>query len=260
MKKISVLLFWLICYSNIVAQKPVSINALALNADTFLGYDSLGAAYSIAENVLTKWVQSEIKQFKNPQLGKITRVDLQNPLKIIVFFQDFNTVILLDNQLTETQKIDLSDNSNPLLAMGIGLASGNRLWLYDGLSQKIGLYDYTKKEFKKLTTPLANPIGYYETDFNYFKWIDAQRQAFRCDVYGKIENLGTVPPNEQLQWVTEAVLIYKKGQELYRYEFVGSKSTLIEIDKKTFKNFSYKDQILSIFTDQGITNYKISVP
>jgi hypothetical protein len=167
---------------------------------------------------------------------------------------------LLDNQLNVTQKIDLSDNSNSVLALGIGLASGNRLWLYDGLSQKIGLYDYTKKDFQKLTTPLVNTIVYYESDFNYFRWIDDQHHAFRCDVYGKITALGTVPENDQMQWTTDAILIYKKGGDLYWYEFVGNKSTLIEIGEKTFKKFTYKDQILSIFTNQVITNYKITIP
>ncbi|WP_309641977.1 hypothetical protein [Flavobacterium sp.] len=259
MKKVFAL-FWLICFSNALAQKPVAVDTFALNADTFLGYDSLGAMYSVSENVLTKKTDKEIRQFKHPQLGKITRVDLQNPLKIVVFFGDFNTVILLDNQLNETQKIDLSDNNNSVLALGIGLASGNRLWLYNGLSQKIGLYDYTKKDFQKLTTPLAHTMVDYESDFNYFRWMDDEYHAFNCDVYGKIEALGTVPEYDQMQWVTDAVLLYKKGGELYRYEFVGNKSTLIEIDKKTFKKFTYKDQILSIFTDQGITNYKITVP
>ena len=61
-------------------------------------------------------------------------------------------------------------------------------------------------------------------------------------------------------WATDTVLLYKKGGDLYRYDFVGNKSTLIEIGEKTFKNFTYKDQILSIFTDQGITNYKITIP
>ncbi len=79
-------------------------------------------------------------------------------------------------------------------------------------------------------------------------------------MYGKIQVLGIVPENVQIQWVTDAIVFYKKDNDLYRYDFVGNKSTLIEIDKKTFKKFTYKDQILSIFTDHGITNYKITIP
>ena len=63
-----------------------------------------------------------------------------------------------------------------------------------------------------------------------------------------------------MQWATDAILIYKKGDALYRYDFDGNKSTFIEIGEKTFQKFTYKDQILSIFTDHGITNYKITIP
>jgi len=259
MKRVCLLVL-LILFSNVMAQKLEPIHSFELKADTFLGYDSLGAWYTLSENILTKTTKQGNWEFKLPQLGKIKHVDLQNPLKIIVFFQNFNTVVVLDNQLNLTQKIDLSDNRNPLLALGIGLASGNRLWVYDGLSQKIGLYDYTKKDFQKLTTPLSNSMVYYESDFNYFRWIDDQHQAFICDVYGKIQISGIVPENVQMLWATDAIVFYKKDNDLYRYDFVGNKSTLIEIDKKTFKKFTYKDQILSIFTDHGITNYKITIP
>jgi hypothetical protein len=34
----------------------------------------------------------------------------------------------------------------------------------------------------------------------------------------------------------------------------------IENVDKSFKKFYYKDQILAIFTDQEITNYKITIP
>ena len=177
-----------------------------------------------------------------------------------MFFQSFNTVILLDNQLNETLKIELANTENPILPIAIGLASGNRLWIYNSLSQKIGLYDYAKKDLQPLTTPFVNNVRYYESDFNYFRWTDEFGNAFRCDVYGKVVALGEVPVSEQIQWVSDAIILYKKDTKLYEYDFASTKSTLIEIGEKTFKKFSFKDQILSIFTNQGITNYKITVP
>ena len=80
MKKVFALLL-LVCFSTVLAQKPILVNAMPFNADTFLGYDALGAMYTISENVLTKKTALETWQFKQPQLGKISRVDLQNPLK-----------------------------------------------------------------------------------------------------------------------------------------------------------------------------------
>jgi hypothetical protein len=259
MKKVC-LLFWLFCLSNGMAQKPVLLNTFALNADAFVGYDALGAIYSITNNVLTKQFGTQKWQYKNLQLGKIAKVDLQNPLKIVLFYQDFNTVILLDNQLNETANINLNDSTNPIVPIGIGLAAGNRLWIYNNLTQKIGLYAYAKKELKTLTTPFSNNVRYYESDFNYFQWVDEEGNAFRCDVYGKINSFGELPKFDQVQWISENLLVYKKGNELYEYDLKDKKSILLEIEEKTFKNFTYKDQILSIFTDNGITNYKIAVP
>ena len=41
---------------------------------------------------------------------KIKKVDLINPLKVTLFYEEFNTVVLLDNQMNEIQKIDFSKN------------------------------------------------------------------------------------------------------------------------------------------------------
>ena len=259
MKRNFVLLL-LLCFLSVVGQKPILKNSVILNADTFLGYDSLGAFYSITNNVLTKQFGEQKWQYKNPQLGKIAKVDLQNPLKIVVFYQDFNTVILVDNQLNETANINLNDSNNPIVPIGIGLAAGNRLWIYNNLTMKVGLYDYSKRELQTLTVPFTNNVTSYSSDFNFFQWVDELGNAYRCDVYGKISALGVVPNNEEIQYISQATLLYRKANSLYTFDLLEKKSTLIEIDEKTFKNFTFKDQILSIFTDHGITNYKIAVP
>jgi hypothetical protein len=71
-------------------------------------------------------------------LGKITKVDLQNPLKIVLFYESFN-VAPLDNQLNEIQKINFSSNANPIVITATGIASQNQLWVYNSLNQQIGL-------------------------------------------------------------------------------------------------------------------------
>jgi hypothetical protein len=259
MKRLLVLI-WIFGLSNAFAQKPVLMSTVSVTAEIFIGYDALGAYYTLSSNVLTKQFGEQKWEYKNPQLCKIAKVDLQNPLKIVLFYQDFNTIILLDNQLNETTKINLSDSTNPIVPIGVGLASGNRLWIYNNLTMKVGLYDYSKQELKSLTIPFSNNVANYSSDFNFFQWVDELGNAYRCDVYGKIKTLGVVPQKEQMLWISDSVLIYKKENLLFTYNMEEKKSTLIEIDEKTFKNFTFKDQILSIFTDHGITNYKIAVP
>ena len=89
------------------------LNHIPVNTDQFLGYDQFSFYYSIKDNTLSKTKEDESFQYKNPSLGKITKVNFQNPLKIVLFYEDFNTAILLDNQLNESQKINFSESTTP---------------------------------------------------------------------------------------------------------------------------------------------------
>ena len=85
----------------------VKLGTLSFDGDQFLGYDAFGFYYSIKNNIFYKTSSREILEYKNISLGKITNIDLQNPLKIILFYENFNFVIVLDNKLNEIQKINL---------------------------------------------------------------------------------------------------------------------------------------------------------
>lgn len=251
--------FFVLAFFAVRSQKLPVISTQDLETEIFLGYDTLGASYSITDNVLIKKMDGQKWQYKNLQLGKITKVDLQNPLKIVIFYQDFNTVILVDNQLNETSNINLNDSTNPIIPMAFGLASRNRLWIYNNLTLKIGLYDFKTRALIDLTVPFTNNVKYYCSDFNNFRWVDELGNAYGCDVYGKVKSFGKLPEFEQMEWISDANVLYSYQNKLYQFNLVDRKSNLLEIDEKTFINFSCKDQILSIFTGRRITNYKIAI-
>ena len=114
-------------------------------ANCFLAIDVLSNRYYEENGVLFKSNQDQIWQYKNLALGKILKIDTQNPLKIAVFFEGFNSVVLLDNQLNEIQKISFLNNKNSIIASAIGIAAQNKLWFYDTTSQKIGLVNCSMK-------------------------------------------------------------------------------------------------------------------
>lgn len=235
-------------------------DAMVLTVDNFLGYDQFGFYYSIKNNVLSKTKKNESFEYKNIALGKPTKIDIQNPLKIILYYENFNTIILLDNQLNETQKINLSENDVPIMASATGIASGNRLWIYNSLTQEIGLFDYLKNIFQSITPSFQGNLKYYESDFNAFQWIDNSLNWYAVDVFGKIKSIGKVADFDQIQVTENQLIIFSKEEKLYVQDIKNNTISPIENVEKSFKNFYYKDQILSIFTNQGITNYKILIP
>lgn len=236
------------------------IDTLQNFADTFIGRDSFNAFYFIKNNVFIKKTKTQTWQYKNLSLGKISKVDLQNPLNIILFYDTFNTIILLDNQLNETKKINLSENTTPILATAIGLAFGNRLWIYNSLSQQIGLFDYLKSEYKTISTPFRAQIALYNSNYNSFQWIDENQNWYTCSIYGKITTLGKIPNFDALQIISNSEILYKKENKLFYFNRDENKTFLIDLDAKTFIDFYYKDLFLTIFTNQEIMNYKITKP
>ena len=240
-----------------------AIKNITFDADQFIGMDSFGFAYLIKNNLFVKTNGKDAYEYKNISLGKISKVDIENPLKVVLFYEDFNTAILLDNQFNETNRINFSKSTTPILASGIGIASQNQLWVYNTLNQQIGLYNYLKDEYKSVSIPLSGNIKYYQTNFNLFYWIDEKNNWFSCDIFGKVVALGKIPDFDDLTILNDKQYIFKKDNLLFFKD--NSKSELentlqIEISEKTFGNFYYKDQILSIFTFGGITNYKIIIP
>ncbi|EIA09676.1 hypothetical protein [Flavobacterium frigoris] len=236
------------------------INDINCEADFFLGFDQFGFYYSITNNVLYKIKEDETFEYKNPTLGKITKIDLQNPLKIVVFYESFNSVVLLDNQLNEVQKINFTENTTPIIVAATGIASQNQLWVYDSLNQQIGLFDYLKNNYRAISTSFPESIKQYQSDFNTFNWIDDNNNLFSCDIFGKIATKGKIPNFDFIEIINDQQYIFSKNSILIFEDLTKNEKYKIEISEKTFQKFYYKDQILSIFTSKGIINYKITTP
>ncbi|MRX66630.1 hypothetical protein SAMN06265349_102536 [Flavobacterium resistens] len=266
---INILFFLLIAaFPTLLSAQNPKINAIQIShanntADEYLGQDSFGFNYQISNNVFSKFKGSEVFEYKNVSLGRITKTDLQNPLKIVLYYEDFNTVVLLDNQLNKITEINFSLNATPIVVSAIGMSTQNQLWIYNALNQQIGLFDYLKNEYKTVSIPLTEPIKHYQTDFNTFYWIDKKNNWFSCDIFGKITSLGNVSDFDKIEIIDAQKYIFSKGNELYLRDISKEKTSIIsqiEILEKSFDNFYYKDQILSIFTAKEIVNYKIVTP
>lgn len=243
---------------QIIATKPISTEKI--EADLFIGYDTFGYLYYTKGEVFYKKKREEVYQFKNVSLGSITRVDIINPLRIVLFYEPFNTVILLDNQLNLTQKISFSEYAFPMVVSATGLASQNRLWIFNTVNQQIGLYDFNKNSVIHLATPINDKVLFYQTEINYCHWINEKNQWFTCDVYGRISYITDVPEYEALVFISNSRIIFKKNNQLYLFDSEQNTTSPIEIDKKTFDNFTIKDQNLTIFTENEISTYKIILP
>ncbi len=264
---LAVMKFYLIFFLSIglldVSAQQITVTATdsqPLKADAFAGYDNFGFAYFVRDNVLHKVKGATDLQYKNLALGKITRVDIKNPLQVVLFYEAFNSAVLLDNQLNETQRINFSDNPVSIVASAVGMASQNRLWVYNSLSQKVGLLDYLRNEYREITVPFNGKIVLYESDFNYFYWIDETGNRYATDIYGKVTAYEKLPAFDLFKIIDDRWSLVSAEGKTYAFDSKNNKKYELRLNEKTIKSLHYQAQILSIFTDQGITNYKITLP
>jgi len=240
--------------------KTTVINTKAQDNKTYIGFDGLGNNYYIKNNIFSKQDDSQLWEYKNVALGKITSIDFINPLKIVVFYEDFNTIIILDNQLNEIQKLNLFDIDNTIFASKIGMASQNQFWIYNALTQQIMLFDFLKNTSKNIGNPIQENIKYTQSDFNNFYWIDEINNWYSLDIFGKVTLLANIPAFDKIQIIDNEKLLFSSQNILYCLNNVNKVIYEIEIVEKSFQNYYYKDQILAIFTNQQIKNYKIKLP
>lgn len=159
-----------------------------LEAEIFVGVDEFENLYYINDNILYKKTAKELLSYSNIESGKLSMVNIQNPFKIILFYADFNAVIILDNKLNElTQKIDFTKETLVNNVMYVTAASQNNLWLYAD-DNKLHLYDYQLKKELLQTQPItfykANflPINIVSTYKNI--WILAKNGTLEFNEYG----------------------------------------------------------------------------
>lgn len=232
MLKKAILLIFILQFASAFAQsQQLTTSFIAtqkIDADVFVGFDAMENSYYIKNNVFYKQHKQDLWQYKNLSLGKITRIDIQNPLNIILFYENFNAVVMLDNQLNETQKINFSENSIPILVTAVGISTQNRLWIYNSLQQQIGLFDYLKNTFLTITPLIQGDLKYYESDYTTFQWIDDSLNWYSCDVFGKISTLGKVSDFDQIQMVSNQVVIFSKDGKMYLQDMGKNSIYLIE--------------------------------
>jgi hypothetical protein len=253
-------LLWLFVAAQGDSKTVQWIENIPLEADQFIGYDKFEYLYFVKSNVLHKVKNNESLAYKNLALGQISKVDLLNPLKVIVLYERFNTAITLDNQLNETLKIDFSQLKTPLVVSKIGIASQNQLWVFDDISRQLYLYNTINGTLKAVGTPLSENIVYYNSDFNNFEWLDDKNNWYQCNIFGMIQKLDYYIDFDKVLFSDSEYIIYKKDEKVFAFAKNTNTYILLENSNKMVESLSYKNQILSIFTKREISNFKIKIP
>jgi len=190
-----------------------------LEAETFVGVDDFKNIYYINDNILYKKTPKKTFSYSNIELGKLSMVNIQNPFKIILFYADFNTAILLDNNLNElTQKIDFTKETLVNNVSFVTAASQNNLWLYAD-DNKLHLYNYQlmKELLQTQAITFSNKSFIPENIVSTYKyiWILSKNGILEFNEYGVFIRGHNIKDAEEIFPFQKGFIYSKDGAFFY---------------------------------------------
>ncbi|WP_430410102.1 hypothetical protein [Kordia sp.] len=256
--KYLILCLFLCCSLFSFGQKTISATLQqqdSLSVDQFVAMDNFGASYVIQDNILIKKKDNKKWQYNNFQMGTITSVDILNPLKITLFYGDFNTVIILDNTLNEIKRIDFNIIGSFKNLAAATTATDRNLWVFDTNTQQLEVFNYVQEKTPIQNLPIPEKFITQKSNYNYCRVL-TETTLYTYNIYGSLLT------QQELTGVTDfsmtnTEVIFVKDQRLY-YTFEEDVYLInLPSDRIAIKQFSLHDDILYIY--DGIVLYQFQL-
>lgn len=158
--------------------------------------DNLGNIYTLnASDQLQKLnergdsvaVFNDVKRY-----GQIFSIDATNPLKILVYYRDFATIVVLDRLLNVRNTIDLR-RQNIFQVKALTSSYDNNIWLFDEIDSKLKKIDETGRtlletnDFRQVFDSMPSPAALFDRDGMVYLY-DPKKGLAVFDYYGGLKN------------------------------------------------------------------------
>lgn len=156
--------------------------------------------------------------------GQATMIDVSNPWKVLLYYRDFATVVILDLVLNVVNTIDLR-KQNVLQARAIGLSYDNKIWVYDEVENKLKKIDENGKllqetpDFRLLLGLAPAPIKIYDEN-RYVYVYDSTYGVYVFDYYGALKNNIMIQHWQNFK-VAGKFIFGSSGDTLFRYNITS---------------------------------------
>lgn len=153
--------------------------------------------------------------------GQATLIDVSNPLKILLYYRDFATVVMLDRFLNAVNSIDLR-KQNIFQAKAIGQSYDNKIWVYDELENKLkkvgedGKLIQETSDFRLLLGAAPTPIKIFDEN-RYVYVYDSVYGVYVFDYFGALKNNIMIDHWQNFK-VAGKYIFGSRSDTLYRYE------------------------------------------
>lgn len=197
-------------------------------------------------------VFNDVKRYGNP-----TYIDVSNPFKILVYYKNFSTAVILDRQLTSRNIINFR-KQNIFSVRSVTTSYDNNIWLFDEQDYKLKKIDDEGKvlvestDMRLLVDSVPSPEKIIDSD-DFVYLYDPEKGFYVFDYYGSLKN--NLP---FMKW--NSISISKKklygfnDATLYSYELnsLDLKKYPLPSSFKDYKSIKAMNGKVYLLTNEGV--------
>jgi len=153
--------------------------------------------------------------------GKVHSIDVSNPLKVLLYFKDFGTVLVLDRQLGRRDILDLR-RLGLFQVKAISLAYDNGFWVFDEQEGKLKHLNESGDvidqftDFRILFDPMPSPQFLADQNKSLYLY-DSTKGIYIFDYYGAFKKKISYTGWKDFT-VINNLLFGRSDNQLFRYD------------------------------------------
>ncbi|MES2134050.1 MAG: hypothetical protein V4506_17005 [Bacteroidota bacterium] len=261
MMRILPILFCFFICSTLVSQTNGPVHLKFVDKESKAIIDGLGNIYVIHVDEIKKYNPAGVflKTFSNKRYGKIDDIDVSNPLKILVYYKDFQQVLFLDNQLSLTSNVISLETIGYEQTSLVCSSINNSFWLYDKQNNELLRFDSELKTLVK-TGNLKRILDIdikpnYMREHNNYVYLNCPQEGVLVfDIYGTFYK--TIPIKQLTEFnIINGNIFYYDKPALKEYQ-AQTFNTIEKIFPDTLLKKVYwkNDKYYELYSDSLIIN------
>jgi hypothetical protein len=228
--KTAFVFFFLVLASSLAAQPDSTFQLSRTIKGDFVDFsvDNLGNIYTVStDNRLKKSsasgdslaVYNDVRQF-----GRMSYMDVTSPLKILLYYREFATIVMVDRYLNIINTIDLR-KQNIFQARAIGLSYDNNVWVYDEQEAKLKKIDDSGNlltqttDIRQFVDAVPDPTTIIDQNGLVYLF-DESKGIYIFDHYGAFQRQISIADIRDFS-VIDKYLLGRNDRYFFRYETGG---------------------------------------
>ena len=182
-----------------VTPKLVEEFKMDIQSSSTFDVDALGNLYVGNFQLLQKYNSNNQLLFQQSikSIGAISGIDARNPLKIILFSKEQQTISIFDNNLNLQNQLDLSDFGIKNAVCFSASDQPSKFWIYDQPNSTLCMIDLSTNQIQRVQNMNqligSSEIIQLQEYENYLYLVDSKKGVYQLDFYGSLVAIYPIP-------------------------------------------------------------------